>query len=103
MCGKQHTIAVSPDNERSVTERAVIRESRGCSLRHPCKIIAPRVRCDILVANPPDPFDRRIDAPPRPSFLGVLSRESRLLATAELRIPSLKSGAEIVIEDPHLQ
>jgi hypothetical protein len=34
-------------------------------------------------------------------FLGVLSRESRLLATAEFRIPSLKSGAEFVIENVH--
>jgi hypothetical protein len=38
MCGTQHTIVVSPDNERPVTECAVIRESRGCSLQA-CKII----------------------------------------------------------------
>jgi hypothetical protein len=37
--------------------------------------------------------------------LGVLRRELCLLATAEFRIPPLKSGAELVIEDvhPHLQ
>ena len=38
-------------------------------------------------------------------FLGVLRRLLCLLATAELWIPSLKSRAELVIEDvhPHLQ
>jgi hypothetical protein len=38
-------------------------------------------------------------------FLGVLSRELCLLATAELRIPSLESSAELVVEDvySHLQ
>ena len=38
-------------------------------------------------------------------FLGVLRRQLSLLVTAELGIPSLKGGAELVIEDvhPHLQ
>jgi len=38
-------------------------------------------------------------------FLGVLSRELSLQATAEFGIPSLKSSPELVIEDvhPHLQ
>jgi hypothetical protein len=34
-------------------------------------------------------------------FLGVLRRRWRFMATAELWIPSLKSGAEFVIEDVH--
>ena len=34
-------------------------------------------------------------------FLGVLRRELCLLTTAEFGIPSLKSGAEFVIEDMH--
>jgi hypothetical protein len=34
-------------------------------------------------------------------FLGVLRRELLLLATSEIRIPSLKGGAQLVIEDIH--
>ncbi len=34
-------------------------------------------------------------------FLGVLRRQLILLVTAELGIPSLKGGAELVIEDMH--
>ena len=41
----------------------------------------------------------------RVSFLGVLRRQLCLLATTEFWMPSLKSGAEIAIENvhPHLQ
>jgi hypothetical protein len=57
-------------------------------------------------AAEPRKFESTNTLPERVSiFLGVLRRELCLLTTAEFRMPSLKSGAQLVIEDvhPHLQ